>query len=245
MWRRCPGASAQRIKTQVTYELRGNSKSRAIFPVHRPFLCTLANTQGLTMTKHSKNSKDGAVFTYAERRAMAHGSIRARLSASSLRAWDACALTLSPATTPVLTREGILYDRAALLSALLTQRARTLPTREASPPRSPRVEYTDEPAPAPQLESAKQTARASASSFWVPGATPGCGVRKVDTPKKRARKCCPVTGHPIKMRDVIDLAPTPTHNTSDARFMCPLCRHALTNAQRPVALATGTVLCAR
>lgn len=74
------------------------------------------------MPKRSKNSTDGAVFTYHERQVMDHGSIRRRLPGDAMKPWDRCALGLSRPKDPVITPEGVLYEREAILRDLLRQR---------------------------------------------------------------------------------------------------------------------------
>lgn len=74
------------------------------------------------MPKRSKNSTDGAVFTYHERRNMDHGSTHLRLPDAAFKPWDCCALRLTPPTDPVLTPHGVLYEREAVLRELLRQR---------------------------------------------------------------------------------------------------------------------------
>lgn len=110
-------------------------------------------------------------------------------------------------------------------------------------------------------------------NFWLPGgrrAEPEAskdvtklGVEVVEMKsvgKKFSRTLCPVLGTPLRMRDLITLNLTPspspssssssslidrgTHSDSDL-FVCPVCSTVLSNASKPVALRTGTVLCTR
>lgn len=74
------------------------------------------------MPKRSKNSTDGAVFTYHERRKMDHGSIHRRLPGDAMKPWDRCALGLSRPEEPVITPHGVLFEREAILRDLLRQR---------------------------------------------------------------------------------------------------------------------------
>jgi nitric oxide synthase-interacting protein len=70
--------------------------------------------------QHSKD--DGAVFTYAERKENKHGSRRLRLGNESIRSFDCCCLGLVPPRHPVVTSDGFLYDKQALLENLWSQR---------------------------------------------------------------------------------------------------------------------------
>lgn len=86
------------------------------------------------MPRHSKNNSDGAHFTYAERATMATtvGSTVARLGGDSLRPYHHCCLSLAPARDPVLTPGGHLYDKPAILAALLAQRRTARAARAAA-----------------------------------------------------------------------------------------------------------------
>ncbi|CDF34099.1 PREDICTED: nitric oxide synthase-interacting protein-like [Chondrus crispus] len=74
------------------------------------------------MPRRSKNSTDGAVFTYHERLKMDHGSLHRRLPGDAMKPWDRCALGLSRPKDPVVTPDGVLYEREAILRDLLRQR---------------------------------------------------------------------------------------------------------------------------
>ncbi|KAK1864759.1 hypothetical protein I4F81_007302 [Pyropia yezoensis] len=86
------------------------------------------------MPRHSKNNSDGAHFTYSERATMATtvGSTRSRLGGDSLRPYHHCCLSLAPARDPVLTPGGYLYDKPAILGALLAQRRAARAARAAA-----------------------------------------------------------------------------------------------------------------
>lgn len=78
------------------------------------------------MTRHGKNSTAGAVYTYHERRKDAEqsgfGSKNVRLGKDSVKDFDCCSLTLQPCRDPVVTPDGYLYDKEAILECLLHQK---------------------------------------------------------------------------------------------------------------------------
>ena len=78
------------------------------------------------MTRHGKNCTAGAVYTYHERQKDAEqsgfGSKNVRLGKDSVKDFDCCCLTLQPCREPVLTPDGYLYDKEAILESLLHQK---------------------------------------------------------------------------------------------------------------------------
>lgn len=77
------------------------------------------------MTRHSKNNTANSVFSYAEHKKLSayYGSQSTRLGSSSLRPFDACALCLCPAETPVVCSKGHLYCKPCVIKDLIEQRA--------------------------------------------------------------------------------------------------------------------------
>ena len=78
----------------------------------------------VTMVRHSKNAgtMGSEGLRYHERRALGFGTVKERLGAETVKNFDACALSLSHATDPVVTPEGVLYDREHILRCLLHQK---------------------------------------------------------------------------------------------------------------------------
>ncbi|KAL5007289.1 hypothetical protein ScPMuIL_016095 [Solemya velum] len=78
------------------------------------------------MTRHSKNCTAGTVYTYSEKKrdtsASGYGSKSARLGKDSQREFDCCCLTLQPCRDPVVTPDGYLYDKEALLEYIIHQK---------------------------------------------------------------------------------------------------------------------------
>lgn len=78
------------------------------------------------MTRHAKNCTAGTVYTYHERKKdtkkSGYGSKAVRLGKDSVKDFDCCSLTLQPCREPVVTPDGFLYDREAILECLLHQK---------------------------------------------------------------------------------------------------------------------------
>lgn len=78
------------------------------------------------MTRHGKNCTAGTVYTYHERKKdtqkSGYGSKAVRLGKDSVKNFDCCSLTLQPCREPVVTLDGFLYDREAILECLLHQK---------------------------------------------------------------------------------------------------------------------------
>lgn len=99
------------------------------------------------MTRHARNStgllatqnhlifhckrflffeKAGSVYTYHEKKKDAassgFGTERQRLAKDSVKTFDACNLTLQPARLPVVTKDGYLFDREAILQYIITKK---------------------------------------------------------------------------------------------------------------------------
>lgn len=78
------------------------------------------------MTRHAKNVTAGNVYTTHERRKDArqsgYGSEAIRLGKDSIKEFDCCCLTLQPCHTPVITPDGYLFDKEAILEYILHQK---------------------------------------------------------------------------------------------------------------------------
>ena len=75
------------------------------------------------MTRHGRNSTASAVYTYHERKkdteASGYGTKKTRLGKDSIKDFDCCNLTLQPCKDPVITEDGFLYEREAILEFML------------------------------------------------------------------------------------------------------------------------------
>ena len=76
------------------------------------------------MGRHSKNAgtMGSEGLRYHERQMLGHGTMTERLGAETVKDFHCCALSLSPAIDPVVTPDGVLYDREHILRCLLHQK---------------------------------------------------------------------------------------------------------------------------
>ncbi|TNM94290.1 nitric oxide synthase-interacting protein [Takifugu rubripes] len=78
------------------------------------------------MTRHGKNCTAGAVYTYHEKKkdtaASGYGTQSIRLGKDAIKDFDCCCLSLQPCQDPVVTPDGYLYDKQAILEFILHQK---------------------------------------------------------------------------------------------------------------------------
>lgn len=78
------------------------------------------------MTRHGRNATNSAVYTYHERKkdanASGYGTDKCRLGKDSLKGFDCCSLTLQPCRTPMVSPEGWLFDKEALLKYIIEKK---------------------------------------------------------------------------------------------------------------------------
>jgi len=176
------------------------------------------------MTRHGRNATNAAVYSYHERRKDAKesgwGSEKARFSKDSVKGFDCCSLMLQPCENPVVTKEGWLYDKETILKYMIEKKreyARKL--KEYERQRNDDLKDLHEIAEAEKADAIKKfekkeknvsatkdTAGSSKStlpSFWIPSLTPQADKTKVEKPEKTIY--CPMSGKPLKMKDLIDV----------------------------------------
>ncbi|XP_054732957.1 nitric oxide synthase-interacting protein homolog [Anastrepha obliqua] len=237
------------------------------------------------MTRHARNCTAGAVYTYNEKRRDAaesgYGTKAQRLGKDSVKSFDCCSLTLQPCRNPVVTKEGYLFDKEAILQYVITKKneySRKLKEFE----RLRRLEETENAqelnlkqqkciekfvnAGKPVNESASSSKAAAVvavnpstsaaaiaaaggsisnmtngnetklPSFWVPSECPNAGAAKAKKPDSTIY--CPVSGRPLKVKDLIDVKFTLLKDgdnsrsliAKEARYMCPVTHDVLSNA---------------
>ncbi|KAH8288156.1 hypothetical protein KR054_005726 [Drosophila jambulina] len=79
------------------------------------------------MTRHARNCTAGAVYTYNEKKRDAaesgYGTNAQRLGKDSVKSFDCCSLTLQPCRRPVVTKDGYLFDKEAILQYIVTKKS--------------------------------------------------------------------------------------------------------------------------
>ncbi|CAD7080759.1 unnamed protein product [Hermetia illucens] len=78
------------------------------------------------MTRHARNCTAGAVYTYHEKKKDAsssgYGTQSRRIGKDSVKSFDCCSLTLQPCRHPVITKDGYLFDKEAILQYIITKK---------------------------------------------------------------------------------------------------------------------------
>lgn len=193
------------------------------------------------MTRHGKNNTASACYTYHERQQDAksggYGTQRERLGKDSMKPFDACCLTLQPCRNPVITPDGYLYDKEAILEYILHKKAENLKKlREYERNKRKHQKELEELAEAERRSSkekfeknqkfvkGKPTEDSSSStssvsnmaagrekqlpSFWIPSETPDSS-KSTDLKKPDQTVYCPMGGRPLKAKDLFDVFFTP------------------------------------
>lgn len=75
------------------------------------------------MTRHSKNATAGPTYTYHEKnkdsKQSGYGTKDVRLSKDAIKEFDCCSLSLQPCRNPVITPDGWIYEKEAILEYIL------------------------------------------------------------------------------------------------------------------------------
>lgn len=191
------------------------------------------------MTRHGKNNTASACYTYHERQSDAktggYGTIKARLGKDSVKDFDACCLTLQPCKYPVITPQGYLYDKEAILQYILTKKKENAKKAKEFEKNKKKNEKELQELAEAELRSkaeafadhqkivastsSKETAESVISnmaqgrdkklpSFWIPSETP-TSSKSLDMKKPETTVYCPMSGKPLKMSNLFDVIFTP------------------------------------
>ncbi|KAG5894146.1 hypothetical protein JTB14_024934 [Gonioctena quinquepunctata] len=78
------------------------------------------------MTRHARNCTAGAVYTYHEKKkdaqASGYGTNAQRLGKDSVKDFDCCSLSLQRCRNPVITKDGLLFDKEVILEYIITKK---------------------------------------------------------------------------------------------------------------------------
>lgn len=78
------------------------------------------------MTRHARNCTAGAVYTYHEKKkdaeASGYGTQNRRVGKDSIKDFDCCCLTLQPCANPVITSDGYLFDKEAIIQYIISKK---------------------------------------------------------------------------------------------------------------------------
>ncbi|XP_070151012.1 nitric oxide synthase-interacting protein homolog [Polyergus mexicanus] len=219
------------------------------------------------MTRHARNCTAGAVYTYHEKKkdaaASGYGTNTQRVGKDSVKDFDCCCLTLQPCRNPVITKDGYLFDKESILEYILTKKreyARKL--KEYEKQKQKKEEQLQEQTANEELKKLQnflkdeKTIVSNGSittidgvsvsnmkngkdkvlpSFWIPSKTPEATETSLQKPDKTIY--CPVSGNPLKVKDLIPIKFTQVKDPDDkrslivkqARYMCPITHDILGN----------------
>lgn len=187
------------------------------------------------MTRHAKNVTAGNVYTSHEKNKDAkqsgYGTKAIRLGKDSIKEFDCCSLTLQPCRDAVITPDGHLYDKEAILENILHQKTEMIKKqKEYTKQLARHKKEGEELAKTKQsdlykkfLEQNQVNTKSSAGgasgsskdlisnveggkdkelpSFWIPSLTPQAKATEMKKPDDKVR--CPMTGKPLKLKDLI------------------------------------------
>lgn len=224
------------------------------------------------MTRHARNCTAGAVYTYHEKKkdaaASGYGTQSERVGKDSVKNFDDCSLTLQPCRNPVVTKEGYLFDKEAILEYVIskkTEYTRKLKlyekqlkkdaneqnelaaaekeanlikfmNREKNITSAPGKQSGNEPSTSSSISNVANGKNKQLPSFWVPAMLPDAKISRVEKPDPTVY--CPISGRPLKMKDLIDVKWTLVKDLDDKksliatenRYMCPVTHDILSNA---------------
>ncbi|XP_015923014.1 nitric oxide synthase-interacting protein homolog [Parasteatoda tepidariorum] len=233
------------------------------------------------MTRHARNCTAGAVYTYHEKKkdnkACGYGTLQSRIGKDSVKDFDCCCLTLQPCRYPVITPDGYLYDKEAILEYIIHQKKEIARrTKEYEKDQKKEADRLTELAKAEEESRAqkfmeteksivtKPIASTSSSddstssisnvtngrekvlpSFWIPALTPAADKIKMKKPDKTV--LCPMSGKPIKAKDLIPIQFTEVKDPDEkkaliarkVRYMCAVTHDVLSNSLPTAVLRTS------
>lgn len=202
------------------------------------------------MTRHARNCTAGAVYTYHEKKkdaaASGYGTQNERLGKDSVKNFDCCSLTLQPCRNPVISKDGYLFDKEAILEYII--RKKTEYTRQMKKYEKQLKKDESEKAELAAAEkeanlikfmnreknissNIKDTDAGTSSSmsnlsnskekqlpsFWVPSQLPEAKISKMDKPDPAVN--CPISGKKLKMKDLIEVKWTLVNDPDDKKSL--------------------------
>lgn len=202
------------------------------------------------MTRHARNCTAGAVYTYHEKKkdaaASGYGTNTQRVGKDSVKNFDCCCLTLQPCREPVVTKDGYLFDKEAILEYILTKKKEyTRKLKEYEKQKQKEEEEQHEKTVNAELlklqnflKGEKNIVSSSKSklsesnnsvsnmsngkdkalpSFWIPSKTPEAKEIKLQKPDKTIY--CPLGGKPLKVKDLIHVKFTEVKDPDDKKSL--------------------------
>ncbi|XP_017773558.1 PREDICTED: nitric oxide synthase-interacting protein homolog [Nicrophorus vespilloides] len=216
-------------------------------------------TAGAVYTYHEKK-KDAAASGY--------GTNSKRLGKDSVKDFDSCSLSLQPCRNPVITKDGYLFDKEVILQYIITKKnehSRKLKEYEKLKKREeeelqqtvtnetnkkinnfvnsennivskPIDGFKNDVAGPSSISNMAHGKDKHLPSFWVPGQIKIAEKSKLQKPENIIP--CPVSGKPMKAKDLIDVKFTLVKDPADKkslitkenRYMCAVTHDILSNS---------------
>lgn len=205
------------------------------------------------MTRHARNCTAGAVYTYHEKKkdaeASGYGTQTQRLGKESVKDFDCCCLTLQPCRDPVITKDGYLFDKEAILEYIITKKneiCRKLKEYEKQKKKE-EAELAELAAAEKEsklnnfLKTEKNIVSTPVNAFKSDSSSapsvsnmaegrdkhlPSFWIpsktpeaRKKNVEKPSKHVLCPMTGKPLKMSDLIDVKFTLVQDPDDKKSL--------------------------
>lgn len=201
------------------------------------------------MTRHARNCTAGAVYTYHEKKkdaaASGYGTQSERVGKDSVKNFDCCSLTLQPCRNPIVTKEGYLFDKEAILEYIITKKNEYTRKLKQYEKQLKKEENEKKELAAAEKEanlvkfmnrennisnSGKAVASTSNSvsnlangkdkelpSFWIPSQLPDAKVSKLVKPDQTVY--CPISNKPLKMKDLVEVKWTLVNDPDDKKSL--------------------------
>ncbi|XP_047545854.1 nitric oxide synthase-interacting protein homolog [Vanessa atalanta] len=202
------------------------------------------------MTRHARNCTAGAVYTYHEKKkdaaASGYGTQNERVGKDSVKSFDCCSLTLQPCRNPVVTKEGYLFDKEAILEYIITKKneytrklkqyEKQLKKEENEKKELAAAEkeanlvkfmsrektisnnkYSDGSQPSSSVSNLANGKDKELPSFWVPSQLPDAKITKLEKPDPTVY--CPISCKPLKMKDLIEVKWTLVNDPDDKKSL--------------------------
>lgn len=193
------------------------------------------------MPRHARNCTAGSVYTYHEKvkdaQQSGYGTQSMRLGKDSIKEFDCCCLTLQPCRDPVITPDGYIFEKEAILEYIVhqkTENARKMKEYEKQKVKIQKEGLTSEKAQRDAnlkafIEKQKLSTKhekqgndvnsisnmnndrdKAIPSFWIPSLTPQSKPTELKKPDEKVR--CPMSGRPLRYKDLIPIKFTPIND---------------------------------
>jgi nitric oxide synthase-interacting protein len=193
------------------------------------------------MPRHARNCTAGSVYTYHEKvkdaQQSGYGTQALRLGKDSIKEFDCCCLTLQPCQDPLITPDGYIFEKEAILEYIVhqkTENARRMKEYEKQKTKIQKEGLTSEKAQkeanlkafldkqklstkhekpgsdANSISNVNNDRDKTLPSFWIPSLTPQSKPTELKKPDEKVR--CPMSGKPLRYKDLIPIKFTPIND---------------------------------